>query len=91
MQVIHQGPQPERRHLRERSCRKKSPEDGILQKMKPVSGTSAQFEANRRRSTPADATKELENLAGYMPEISDTDTMQEFQADAAFLAADLDE
>ena len=54
-----------------------------LQKKKPrgryvkrVSGTSAEFEANHRRSASdiaADATKELEILAGYMPDVSDTD------------------
>ena len=41
-----------------------------------MSDTSAEFEENRRRSTPdiaADATKELESLAGYMPDVSDTD------------------
>ena len=43
---------------------------------KPVSDSSAVFEGNRRRSTPdiaADAIKELESLAGYMPDLSDTD------------------
>ena len=47
--------------------------------VKRVSGTSAEFEANRRRSTSniaADATKELESSAGYMPDLSDT--AQEF-------------
>eukprot|EP00731_Ephydatia_muelleri_P005475 Em0002g1651a len=55
---------------------KKKPRGRYFANTKPVSDTSAEFEWNRRRSTPdiaADATKELESLAGYMPDLSDTD------------------
>ena len=55
---------------------KKKPRGRYFANTKPVSDTSAEFEGNRRRSTPdiaADATKELESLAGYMPDLSDTD------------------
>ena len=55
---------------------KKKPRGRYFANTKPVSDTSAKFEGNRRRSTPdiaEDATKELESLAGYMPDLSDTD------------------
>ena len=49
----------------------------VFEKIKPVSGTPAEFEANRRirRSTPdiaADATKELESSSTMPSAISKT-------------------
>ena len=59
-----------------KELQKKKPRGRYLANMKLVSGTSAEFEANRRRSTPdiaEDATKELESLADFMPDLSETD------------------
>ena len=59
-----------------KELQKKKPRGRYFANLKPVSGTSAEFEANHRGSTPdisADATKELESLADYMPDLFDAD------------------
>ena len=55
---------------------KKKPRGWYVANTKPMSDTSSEFEANRRRSAfdiATHATKELESLAHYTPDLSDTD------------------
>ena len=55
---------------------KKKPRGRYVANTKPMSDTSSEFEGNRRRSASdiaTHATKELESLAQYMPDLSDTD------------------
>eukprot|EP00731_Ephydatia_muelleri_P029463 Em0020g1107a len=59
-----------------KELQKKKPRGRCFANLKPVSGTSAEFEVNHRGSIPdisADATKELESLADYMPNLFDAD------------------